>query len=76
MNYEVLEISISRREVINIAICDRLGRRTMTIVTGTAGALCGFAKSFAGYYWLYVALEFLEAFIGDPFSPVFVLGNY
>ncbi|XP_073958453.1 solute carrier family 22 member 2-like [Choristoneura fumiferana] len=64
-----------RVSVVHItSSCRALGRKTMTIVTGTAGALCGFAKSFAGYYWIYVAFEFLEAFIGDPFSPVFVLG--
>ncbi|CAK1577992.1 unnamed protein product [Parnassius mnemosyne] len=52
---------------------DRLGRKTMLIVTGVLGGVFGLARSFSPWYWLYVAFEFLEAALGDLCSPAFIL---
>ncbi|XP_068620361.1 solute carrier family 22 member 3-like [Battus philenor] len=54
-------------------ISDRLGRKAAAVFAGTAGALLGLAKSFAGSFWTYVALEALEAAVGDALSPMFML---
>jgi hypothetical protein len=39
------------------------------------GGLIGLAKSFSAWYWLYIALEFLEAAVGDNCSPMFILSK-
>ncbi|XP_063384952.1 solute carrier family 22 member 1-like [Cydia fagiglandana] len=54
-------------------LSDRFGRKTLVVITGVAGGTLGIAKSFATSYWLYVTLEFLEAGIGDPISPIYTL---
>ncbi|XP_047030714.1 solute carrier family 22 member 1-like [Helicoverpa zea] len=54
-------------------ISDRFGRKTAAVVAGSAGAVLGLSKSFARSFWLYVALEGLEAAIGDALSPMFML---
>ncbi|XP_063385467.1 solute carrier family 22 member 1-like [Cydia fagiglandana] len=55
-------------------LSDRFGRKTLVIITGITGGALGCLKSFATSYWLYVGLEFLEAAIGDPLSPIYTLG--
>ncbi|KAI8432138.1 hypothetical protein MSG28_004620 [Choristoneura fumiferana] len=50
-----------------------LGRKPLIIIIGLIGAACGLAKSFVNFYWFYVLLEFLEAAIGDPSSPLYML---
>lgn len=35
----------------------------------------GLAKSFSPWYWLYVALEFLEAAFGDSYLPTYILSE-
>lgn len=42
---------------------------------GTAGALLGLSKSFSTSFWMYVALEGLEAAVGDALSPMFMLSK-
>ncbi|KPJ17122.1 Solute carrier family 22 member 3 [Papilio machaon] len=42
-------------------------------MTGVLGGVFGVARSFSHSYWLYIALEFLEAFIGDCCSPAYIL---
>lgn len=54
-------------------ISDNFGRKWAAVVAGSAGALLGVAKSYSGSYWLYVALESLEAAVGDALSPIFML---
>ncbi|KPJ17124.1 Solute carrier family 22 member 1 [Papilio machaon] len=56
-------------------LSDRLGRKNAIVVTAVLGGVFGVAKSFSPLYWLYIALEFLEAAIGDPGSPAYIL-NY
>ncbi|XP_073945807.1 solute carrier family 22 member 1-like isoform X2 [Choristoneura fumiferana] len=53
---------------------DRFGRKPLAVITGITGAVCGLAKSFATYYWIYIAFEFLEASLGDPYLPLYTLG--
>lgn len=53
----------------------RLGRKPLAIVTGIVGAVCGLAKSFTSFYWIYIVFEFLEASLGDPYLPLYTLGN-
>ncbi|XP_063365101.1 solute carrier family 22 member 1-like [Cydia amplana] len=55
------------------ALSDRFGRKTLIVITGVTGAALGLAKSFSTSYWLYFALEFLEAGFGDVTSPLFTL---
>ncbi|CAG5019124.1 unnamed protein product [Parnassius apollo] len=52
---------------------DRLGRKTVLIVTGVLGGVFGIARSFSPWYWLYIAFEFFEAALGDSCSPAFIL---
>ncbi|XP_031763536.1 organic cation transporter protein-like [Galleria mellonella] len=52
---------------------DRLGRKMTVVITGVMGGVFGVARSFAKNYWLFIALEFVEAAIGDVCSPMFVL---
>ncbi|XP_013196007.2 solute carrier family 22 member 2 [Amyelois transitella] len=54
-------------------ISDRFGRKTAAVFAGTMGAVLGLAKSFSTSFWCYVALEGLEAAIGDALSPMFML---
>ncbi|CAH2240943.1 solute carrier family 22 member 1-like isoform X2 [Pararge aegeria] len=54
-------------------ISDRFGRKTAAVFAGTMGAVLGLTKSFATSFWLYLALEGLEAAIGDALSPMFML---
>ncbi|XP_063631320.1 solute carrier family 22 member 1-like [Cydia splendana] len=54
-------------------LSDRLGRKTLTVATCVLGSVLGLARSFTTSYWLYVALEFLEAVVGDPTSSSFTL---
>ncbi|XP_049865278.1 solute carrier family 22 member 1-like [Pectinophora gossypiella] len=54
-------------------LSDRLGRKSLVVVTGVLGGVIGIIRSFTGYYWLFVALEFLEATVGDISSPAFML---
>ncbi|XP_073946101.1 uncharacterized protein isoform X2 [Choristoneura fumiferana] len=54
-------------------LSDKLGRKPLIIIIGLIGAACGLAKSFVNFYWFYVLLEFLEAAIGDPSSPLYML---
>ncbi|KAL4704862.1 hypothetical protein ACJJTC_019440 [Scirpophaga incertulas] len=54
-------------------ISDRFGRKTAAVFAGTMGAVLGITKSFATSFWFYVALETLEAAIGDAWSPMFML---
>ncbi|XP_069355393.1 organic cation transporter protein-like isoform X1 [Maniola hyperantus] len=51
---------------------DRLGRKTAIVITGVSGAVLGTLKSFSTWYWFYIAIEFLEAAIGDICSPMYV----
>ncbi|XP_063365100.1 solute carrier family 22 member 1-like [Cydia amplana] len=55
-------------------LSDRFGRKSLVIVTGIAGAVLGTIKTFVSSYWSYVALELLEAAIGDFCSPLYMLG--
>ncbi|CAH2262755.1 jg14979 [Pararge aegeria aegeria] len=52
---------------------DRLGRKTAIVVTGIFGAVLGTLRSFSTWYWFYIAMEFMEAAIGDICSPMYVL---
>ncbi|XP_050342012.1 organic cation transporter protein-like isoform X4 [Nymphalis io] len=52
---------------------DRLGRKTAVIITGILGGFFGIVRSFSMWYWFYIAMEFLEAAIGDCCSPMYVL---
>ncbi|CAG4983526.1 unnamed protein product [Colias eurytheme] len=52
---------------------DRFGRKAAIVATGVLGGIIGVLRSFTLWYWVYVALEFLEACIGDICSPAFVL---
>ncbi|XP_069361296.1 solute carrier family 22 member 1-like [Maniola hyperantus] len=54
-------------------ISDRFGRKTAAVFAGTMGAVLGLTKSFATSFWVYLALEGLEAAIGDALSPMFML---
>ncbi|XP_047989893.1 solute carrier family 22 member 3-like isoform X1 [Leguminivora glycinivorella] len=54
-------------------LSDRLGRKTLTVVTCILGSSLGLARSFTTNYWLYVILEFLEAVVGDPCSSSFMM---
>ncbi|KAL0839253.1 hypothetical protein ABMA28_016015 [Loxostege sticticalis] len=54
-------------------LSDRLGRKLTLIITGMLGGVIGLLKSFTPWYWVYIALEFLEAAIGDNCSPMFIL---
>ncbi|XP_068627759.1 solute carrier family 22 member 1-like [Battus philenor] len=54
-------------------LSDRFGRKNAFIITGVFGGIFGLARSFSHSYWSYIALEFLEAFIGDTCSPAYVL---
>ncbi|XP_013161539.1 PREDICTED: solute carrier family 22 member 2-like [Papilio xuthus] len=54
-------------------LSDRLGRKNAIVVTAVLGGVLGVARSFSPWYWLYIALEFLEAAIGDPGSPAYIL---
>ncbi|XP_073945805.1 solute carrier family 22 member 1-like isoform X2 [Choristoneura fumiferana] len=56
------------------SLSDRFGRKTLAISTGLTGAVCGLVKSFASFYWIYIVFEFLQAFLGDPYSPLYMLG--
>ncbi|KAI8432137.1 hypothetical protein MSG28_004620 [Choristoneura fumiferana] len=55
------------------SLSDRFGRKTLAISTGLTGAVCGLVKSFASFYWIYIVFEFLQAFLGDPYSPLYML---
>ncbi|XP_061718348.1 solute carrier family 22 member 1-like [Cydia pomonella] len=55
------------------SLSDRFGRKTLVVITGVTGAVLGLAKSFSTSYWLYVALEFLEAGFGDVMLPILTL---
>ncbi|XP_041973546.1 solute carrier family 22 member 1-like isoform X2 [Aricia agestis] len=54
-------------------LSDRFGRKTLIIATGVMGGVIGMLRSLSPWYWLYIALEFLEAAIGDSCLPAFVL---
>ncbi|KPJ00906.1 PREDICTED: solute carrier family 22 member 5-like [Papilio xuthus] len=54
-------------------ISDRFGRKAAAVGAGGVGAALGLAKSWAPSFWPYVALEGLEAALGDAFSPIFML---
>ncbi|KPI91070.1 Solute carrier family 22 member 1 [Papilio xuthus] len=54
-------------------LSDRFGRKNAFIMTGVLGGVFGVARSFSHSYWLYIAFEFLEAFIGDCCSPAYIL---
>ncbi|XP_063538656.1 organic cation transporter protein-like, partial [Cydia strobilella] len=54
-------------------LSDRFGRKSLIIVTGIAGTVFGTVKTFVSSYWCYVALELLEAAIGDFGSPLYML---
>ncbi|XP_013141525.1 PREDICTED: organic cation/carnitine transporter 4-like [Papilio polytes] len=56
-------------------LSDRLGRKNAIVVTAVLGGVLGVARSFSPWYWLYIALEFLEAAIGDPGSPAYILSK-
>ncbi|XP_073967566.1 solute carrier family 22 member 1-like [Choristoneura fumiferana] len=55
-------------------LSDRCGRKALLVVTAVLGAICGLTRSFITNYWLYISVEFLEALIGDPCSPAYMLG--
>ncbi|XP_013137193.1 PREDICTED: solute carrier family 22 member 3-like isoform X2 [Papilio polytes] len=54
-------------------ISDRFGRKAAAVGAGGVGAMLGLAKSYAPTFWVYVALEGLEAALGDALSPIFML---
>ncbi|XP_041984795.1 solute carrier family 22 member 1-like [Aricia agestis] len=54
-------------------ISDRFGRKFAAVFSGTMGAVLGLAKSFSPNFWTYLALEGLEAAIGDALSPIYML---
>ncbi|VVC86946.1 unnamed protein product [Leptidea sinapis] len=54
-------------------LSDKLGRKTTTILTGVLGGIFGILRSFSLWYWFFITMEFLEAFIGDICSPIYVL---
>ncbi|KAI8439892.1 hypothetical protein MSG28_001355 [Choristoneura fumiferana] len=54
-------------------LSDRCGRKALLVVTAVLGAICGLTRSFITNYWLYISVEFLEALIGDPCSPAYML---
>ncbi|KAI8439890.1 hypothetical protein MSG28_001354 [Choristoneura fumiferana] len=54
-------------------LSDRYGRKTLLVITAVLGASCGLTRSFITNYWLYISVEFLEAVIGDPTSPAYML---
>ncbi|XP_073945802.1 solute carrier family 22 member 1-like isoform X2 [Choristoneura fumiferana] len=55
------------------SLSDRFGRRNIAIVTGLTAAVFGLTKSFVSYYWIYIAIEFFEGAIADPYSPLYML---
>ncbi|XP_060800700.1 organic cation transporter protein-like [Amyelois transitella] len=54
-------------------LSDKIGRKLVLIIVGVLGAVLGTAKSFAGSYFTYIILEFLEATFGDNSSPGFII---
>ncbi|XP_041972898.1 organic cation transporter protein-like [Aricia agestis] len=54
-------------------LSDRLGRRAAIIIFGITCAVLGVGKSFASSYLSYITLEFFEAFIGENYSPAFIM---
>ncbi|XP_045519391.1 solute carrier family 22 member 1-like isoform X1 [Pieris brassicae] len=54
-------------------LSDKFGRKNIAIMTGVLGGVFGVLRSFSNWYWLFVAMEFMEALIGDMCSPMFVL---
>ncbi|XP_028039548.1 solute carrier family 22 member 3-like [Bombyx mandarina] len=54
-------------------ISDRLGRKKAIVITGVLGGVFGLTKSFTSWYWVYIALEFLESALGDICSPLYIL---
>ncbi|XP_071440795.1 organic cation transporter protein-like [Hetaerina americana] len=55
-------------------LSDRFGRRTVMVGALLGQSICGISKSFAPNYFVYISLEFLEAFSGGAVFPtLFVL---
>ncbi|XP_028039546.1 organic cation transporter protein-like isoform X2 [Bombyx mandarina] len=52
----------------------RYGRKAIFILCGIMGGIVGLGKSITAWYWIYVALEFVQVLIGTPFSAAFTLG--
>ncbi|XP_012545992.1 organic cation transporter protein isoform X2 [Bombyx mori] len=55
-------------------ISDKVGRKKLLVFTGIVGGILGFSRSIISYYWAYIALELLEALLGDSYSPNYMLG--
>ncbi|XP_068628032.1 solute carrier family 22 member 1-like [Battus philenor] len=53
-------------------LSDKFGRRDIIVATAIFCGIFGLAKSFSPWYWLYIALEFTEAAIGDSCSPTYI----
>ncbi|CAK1551534.1 unnamed protein product [Leptosia nina] len=54
-------------------LSDKFGRKTAAIITGMLGGVFGLLRSFSTWFWFFIAMEFMEACIGDSCSPMFVL---
>ncbi|XP_075975669.1 organic cation transporter-like protein [Anticarsia gemmatalis] len=56
-------------------ISDKYGRRLTLICTAIAPAFVGIARSFCTNYYVYLVLEYIEAFVGiGSYSTAFILG--
>ncbi|XP_028039545.1 organic cation transporter protein-like isoform X1 [Bombyx mandarina] len=55
-------------------LSDKYGRKAIFILCGIMGGIVGLGKSITAWYWIYVALEFVQVLIGTPFSAAFTLG--
>ncbi|XP_049865359.1 solute carrier family 22 member 3-like [Pectinophora gossypiella] len=54
-------------------LSDRIGRKCSIVISGLIGATFGILRSFTSWYWMYIALEFIEAAFGDVASSIFML---
>ncbi|KAG6447809.1 hypothetical protein O3G_MSEX005173 [Manduca sexta] len=55
-------------------VSDKLGRKKLIVFTGLTGAVMGLARSVTASYWVYIALELVEALLGDSYSSNYMLG--
>lgn len=69
----------NRLSVILVNMCVRIfqvWKKNIAIVTGLTAGIFGLTKSFVNYYWIYIAIEFFEGAIADPYSPLYMLSNF
>ncbi|KAJ0179119.1 hypothetical protein K1T71_004831 [Dendrolimus kikuchii] len=55
-------------------LADKFGRKKLLIFSGITAASMGLGRSITTSYWIYIALELVEALFGDTYSTTFMLG--